>query len=445
MAEEDVLDLARPDLVARDVDHVLDPVDQVEPALAVAHADVAGVQPAVLDRRRGLLGSVPVTGTDAGPAGEDLADLADRRRGAVLDPHNPRLGVGDRATDREGAGLGVDRRALAAGHHVRGRRRLGQAVGVVDVGAGRPLPALDDAGVDRSATAGDLGQRGEVAVAEARVIEHRDVGGQRADRVGPAPALDQPQDLARLEAMQQEQRRGAGPRRPQVADQAGDVEQGRHRHGDVAAPERAPGAHRLGVVDHRPVGVDRPLRQAGGAGGVGEEGRRVEVDLDSLPLPRPGGELLEVDAAGTLDPLQPRQHRWHLVEHVELGDGDHVLDLGPLPRRLDHREQRLEAEDDPRPGVAQLVAQLALLVHRVDRGDDAAAAPDGVDGDRKLGHVLQHHRHPVAGAQAELPAQRRSQRLGAPRRLVGPDLGVEVEKCRIAKALANRSFEQLVA
>src|SRR5207249_11298876 len=129
---EDVLDLARPDLVAAGVDLVFLPVDDVEPAGRVHVADVAGVQGAARQRVRGLLGLVPVAGHHHRPAGDDLADLAGRQVPAVVadDTHHR---VVDGHADRQGAGRVVDRRDRVEGNQVRGRGRLGQAVGVVDV------------------------------------------------------------------------------------------------------------------------------------------------------------------------------------------------------------------------------------------------------------------------------------------------------------------------
>ena len=75
---EHLFHLARPDLEAGHVDLVLQPVDDVEPALGVHHADVAGAQLAVRQRVRGLLRPLPVAGHDLRPADRDLARFADR-------------------------------------------------------------------------------------------------------------------------------------------------------------------------------------------------------------------------------------------------------------------------------------------------------------------------------------------------------------------------------
>src|SRR3954471_10257494 len=84
VAVEDVLDLAWPDLVARRVDLVLLAVDEVEPAVGVHEADVAGLQRAARQRVLGLLGLLPVAGHDLRAARDELAHLARRQVLAVL-------------------------------------------------------------------------------------------------------------------------------------------------------------------------------------------------------------------------------------------------------------------------------------------------------------------------------------------------------------------------
>ena len=86
MTVEDVLDLARPDLVAGGVDLVLLAVDHVEPAVGVHEADVAGVQRAARDGALALLGPAPVPGHDLRPGGDELTDLAGRQRRAPSSP-----------------------------------------------------------------------------------------------------------------------------------------------------------------------------------------------------------------------------------------------------------------------------------------------------------------------------------------------------------------------
>ena len=148
MLVEDVLDLARPDLVARRVDLVLLAVDDVEPAVGVHEADVARAEHA-------RAAPVPVAGDDLWAGGDDLRDLAGRQLLAVL-ADDPRVGVEDRDADRQRARARVDRRPRRDRDGMRRRRRLGQPVDVVDVGAEAPLERLDDRGRDRRAAGVDL-------------------------------------------------------------------------------------------------------------------------------------------------------------------------------------------------------------------------------------------------------------------------------------------------
>src|ERR671933_2051153 len=99
VAVEDVLDLARPDLIARGVDLVLLAVDEVEPAVRVHEADVAGPERSAGERVLGLLGLLPVARHDHRAARDELADLARRQLLAVLaDDLDDR--VEDRHADR---------------------------------------------------------------------------------------------------------------------------------------------------------------------------------------------------------------------------------------------------------------------------------------------------------------------------------------------------------
>ena len=80
MAEERVLDLGRVDVLAARDDHVRDPVVDVEIALRVEIAGVAGMEPAAAHGPRRLLGQVPVARHVLRRAAHDLADLARRHR-----------------------------------------------------------------------------------------------------------------------------------------------------------------------------------------------------------------------------------------------------------------------------------------------------------------------------------------------------------------------------
>jgi hypothetical protein len=103
MTGGDLFDVPRVDLDAAAVDHVLLAVDQVQVALVVGIAQVAGKQPAVADRLLGQVGPTVVAEHQRRTAADDLADFASRRVAAVVadDAH------------REEAGWRPDRTGLA--------------------------------------------------------------------------------------------------------------------------------------------------------------------------------------------------------------------------------------------------------------------------------------------------------------------------------------------
>jgi hypothetical protein len=102
---EHVLDLAGENVEAAGDHHVLRPVDDVEEPVLVAWREVAGVQPAVAHRARGLLRLVPVAGHHQRAAAADLADLAHTHLAAVV-VHQFHLQAGDRgAAGREAFGV----------------------------------------------------------------------------------------------------------------------------------------------------------------------------------------------------------------------------------------------------------------------------------------------------------------------------------------------------
>src|SRR5438034_4391557 len=116
------LDLRRPYLVARRIDHALQPVGDEEVALVVVIAEVAGAEEilaVVLDERfaRRLL-LAPVAFEQLRPVDDDLAHLANAEFGARLRIDDARIGI----EDRDAAAL-----ALRPVRRVDVRRRHGLA------------------------------------------------------------------------------------------------------------------------------------------------------------------------------------------------------------------------------------------------------------------------------------------------------------------------------
>ena len=112
------LDLTGVDVLAASDDHVLGPVDENQVAVLVEPPDVTGVQPAVDDGFRGLLGPVEIAPHDVGALDHDLTGLA----------------VGHRVARR------VDQPDRLAGQGQAHRSRLALPVQRVDRAGARRLP-----------------------------------------------------------------------------------------------------------------------------------------------------------------------------------------------------------------------------------------------------------------------------------------------------------------
>src|SRR5689334_9951945 len=135
MAIQELLDLARIEVLAATDHHVLDAADDVAIALLVDHGEVAGVHPAgLVEHLGGLFALIPIAEHDAVATGAELATFAARHDLAVevddldldmrMNPsdrrHAPLQGIVCRAleTDRTGFGHAVGDRHLAHVHLV---------------------------------------------------------------------------------------------------------------------------------------------------------------------------------------------------------------------------------------------------------------------------------------------------------------------------------------
>src|SRR6184192_3670067 len=97
-----VLDLETVDFLPATYDHVLEPVEHLDEALLVNAPDIAGTQPAVLERGRGGLRPLPISGGDTGSAHEQLTHRARRSRYKRLAAGDDHLDAVDRTSRRPG-------------------------------------------------------------------------------------------------------------------------------------------------------------------------------------------------------------------------------------------------------------------------------------------------------------------------------------------------------
>jgi hypothetical protein len=185
------------------------------------------------------------------------------------------------------------------------------------------------------------------------------------------------------------------------------------------------------------LGSTGRVRQQRGAVGIG----RLAVHAGARVH---GEQVHERDAAGRVVAGAAGQCGRDGLEQVELGGRHDVLERGLRPGLGDDGEQLLEADGDPDARVAELMRELAPLVHRVHRRHHAAGQPDRMHRDGHLRDVLQHERDPIAGAKPTLQ-QRRRQRVGVRGRLAMGERRLEVEDRRVVGTLARATLEELDA
>ena len=137
MLGDDILDLGRIDVLAARDDHVLHPVDDIDEAVGIHVAAVAGMHPAAGERAFGFFRALPITHHDIVAAGDDLADGAERH-GLVLGIDDAHLAAERRPPARPVAALGP---ALAdmfmPVQERRDGRQLRHAVGLAELGGGQ--------------------------------------------------------------------------------------------------------------------------------------------------------------------------------------------------------------------------------------------------------------------------------------------------------------------
>ena len=358
MAVEELLHLARVDVLAPADHHVLDPAGDLHVAVVAHHREVAGVHPPVDEHLRRLLRLLPVAEHDRVPTRAELAGLPPRQRLAGDGVDDLDLEVRVHRADR--ADLALERvvRAGLRGH----RRGLGHAV------ADRHLldPGLDELGHDgcRARRAGhDAGShRRQVPRPE---VGQRPLGDEHRRHAVErrAPLLgDRVERRGGVEARRRDDRAGTvGGGREVAHDHAEAVVEG-HRDADpVLLGVAAQLPHQVAVVEDVVVRERRALGEAGGA-------RRV-LDVDRV--------------AGVEGGLHHRQALGaHLVGAGEQGvpgalpEHDDVLECGaPAPGGVDHGDvvRGLERGGDhhhPDAGLVQHVGELVRAVGRVDRHED---------------------------------------------------------------------------
>ena len=260
MAVQHGFDLGRCHLEAVDLDHLLAPVGEVDPALGFQPTDVAGAVPAAVDDRLGggLVGQV--SGHTRGAPGLDLTDVAGLQDRARVEVDDPQVDAGR----RQPGGVEAPRRRVVdrvGGDH----RQLAGAVGREPVHAGALGHGAGDALGHRRGAPHDEPQRRQVVLLEPGVVGHGE--SDRGDRhlEGHPLALDALQHLVEVEPPVQPHG-GAGLDGGQQVQEPEDVRRrGRHLEPVVGtepeggAPVRRRAGDRRVRVAHR-LGQPRRAR-----------------------------------------------------------------------------------------------------------------------------------------------------------------------------------------
>ena len=384
------------------LDEILGAASQIDVAIIILIAQVAGVNPAGTQRLPGGGFFLPVAGHHPGAARHDFAGFAQRHRlpGLVHDGH---FHIFQRLADgTQAAQLALDflRAALQQmvfrRQHGDGRGGFGLPESVDETGAGQPGDGLADYfRRHRRRAVGNHLQTGQIEVAELRVVQQ--LFQHRRHQHGPVDGvlLHQRQPQQRLE-LAHDHLGAAGVHGGQRRLQPGDMVV-RHRH-QIGLFQIGVGRGNGGkdVGSKAVVGEHYAFGEVGGAGGEHNDGGVGGVGLREVELLR-GGCPQQMFVAG------------------EAGGGAGVQDNHPVlrhPEEVFFPQQLQIALADEQAGWAgdvQHLVQFVGLGAEVEGDIDGVKLGGGeVDFDAAVAVHL-HHRHPVAGMHAQL-----GQRIGQP-------------------------------
>ena len=293
MAPHDLLNLGRVDVEPAGDDHVLLAIDDIDVAVFVLQADIAGAVPAVggRDLVGGLLVLV-IAGHHQGAAYDDFAPLA-RRQDVLVIVHDldgrqqtglpaARQAVGLVGRQRLGVGLG---RQIGADH-----RRFGLAVALRHHRA-EYVDRLFQL-VDRHGGGGidEIFERGIIVFAHIRVGQHHVDGGRRQEQVGHAVFFDVLHELGQLHPVHDDVRGAIGHERQPDHTRRVSHRRGTQMHRQLL--RRHMGHHRGDHGLEQLVGPHDALGPAGRAAG-----REDSADIIGLVREVRRGPLMASDKA----------------------------------------------------------------------------------------------------------------------------------------------------
>ena len=405
MRQDRLLDLGGIDVEPARDDHVLLAVDDIIPAVGIAHPDVAGMMPAEGRNLGGRFGVLVIARHHQRPAHDDLAAFPGGQDVARL--------IHD-LDDRQqiGAAAAARMREFPRGIQMLVRRHCGDAHRRLSLAETRVhhRPEHGDRffqPVERHRRPGvaDIFETGEVGGSHARLGEQHIDRGRRQEHIGYVVTFDRRDHRGRIEfgqhddrpaechAGQRERPRGMRHRR---RDQIHRGDLHRHRR-DQARHQRLP----VAVRQHHTLGTPRR------AAGIAKEGQFVLMPRPALRrgFARPVEHVLE--------------------EHIRLGKGPVERDIAADIRTFGAESRN--AVGDLRmneQGIdVEQVEQVRVLAHRravVRHHPHAVGAQDAEDRLKRFHRIAAEHRTMRAGREA-IGDQRAGDRVAAPRNLgVGP-------------------------
>ena len=388
---EDLLDLGRVDVEARDDDEVLVTVDDRERAVVAHDGHVAGVQPSGrVEHDLGGLQVLEVPREDVRAAHQHLAGIT-RLHVVAVGVDDAHLDAGQRHADRGG----VVRLGRVGERHR--RRGLGQPVALPQRDAEAGLEAVGDVRGERRRARDGQADRAQLVAGGRRTVGEG--GERRRDRREDRDALGlgEGEHLGRVEALDEHGEPAHEELHAQHRVQAEDVERRQQQQHDVVRRRGGPDPqlHLLDVGEQAAVGEHGRLREAGGAGGEQQGGRVVDVAVDDAVMGvvlgrfvRAGAGRLEIvhvddgvaevgESRADLAVRPPCEHQARL-DRLEL-----LLELGGRALGVDGHRHRPEADhgevgdDELRAGrdhQGDAVARLhPAAEQRTPRGPDGGA------------------------------------------------------------------------
>ncbi len=359
MAVEQRFYLGWPHLVARGIDHALEPVDHEEIAFLVDIAQVASAEVAhAPDFGEGLrrgLGLAPVAAEHLRAVDQDFADTAG---GQFL--QGLRI-------DHDGRGV-LDRQAQAlllgalARIDMRRRDGFGQAIALDVLQSPQRRDALGHRLGHGRAAAVERRQGAEVISIQIRLVEKVDQHGRNRRPRSDAMALDHLRGAAPVPARHDDHGSAQVDRQIHPVLQAGDMKHRQRGQGDAILRIAPILRRRHDGMHHAGMGVHATLRRAGGARGIGNHRQVLRTGPMRLRQPLQPERL----APRQRRPRQRQRRGGNDLRQRQIDGLDHVVGIsandGPLQRPAEQRlhigQQFLSGDGDLRPAVADDMPQL---------------------------------------------------------------------------------------